>query len=217
MSTLDLNPEKLIIDLKAGKIEPYNTIFDEMYRPLCNYIYHMSDGANDGEDIAQDALIKFYDKRTDFPSVMAIKGYLYTLCRNAYFNWSKHEKVKERHRLSLKDEPDTNEPAYVEAEALRIIHAEMEKLPAECKKVFTLLFKGHSNQEVMAMLDMSASLVSKHKKYALDKLKIGLANKRLVIIALLAAIYWLKFFLGSFSIFGGLLVYYYTITLNQIH
>jgi len=214
---LELSPGE-INDLQSGKEEPYNKIFEETYPPLCDYIYSISDGANDGEDIAQEALIKFYSKRTNFATVEKIMSFLFTTCKNAYINWLKHEGVKQKHIGTLKNEFDMTEPAYVETEYLHIIYAEIEKLPAECKKVFTLLYiHGYTNQEVMAKLNMSASLVSHHKRYAIDKLKIGLGNKGLIIIALIVTIFLLKFFLGSFSIYGGMVVHYYITACNHCH
>ena len=216
MFNLDLNPEDFKA-LRQGKIEPFNKIFDEVYRPLCDYIYNMSNGANDGEDIVQEALIKFHDVRTFFFSEKEIMGFLFKICRHAYFNWMKHNGVVQKHIRSLSDDLDTNEPEYVEAETMRIIYAEIEKLPAECKKVFKLMYiNGYTNQEIMKMLDMSASLVSNHKKYAITKLKIGLANKRFIIMALMVTMFWLKIFLGSFSIFAGVVVHYYSNAVNLI-
>jgi RNA polymerase sigma-70 factor (ECF subfamily) len=216
MFKLELSSDE-INDLKEGGDETYKKIFRLVYRLLCYYIYDMSNGANDGEDIVQDTFAKFYERRSNFSSAGEIMSFLGKTSRNAYLNVVKHKKVEQKHRKFIENESETSEPVSVkkETEMLHALHTEIENLPDKCKEIFKLLYYQRlSTQEVADRLNITTSNVSHQKGNAIQQLRKNL-NKRFLLILLMVAFLGLKFFPGNFSIISGLLVQYYVTATNH--
>jgi RNA polymerase sigma-70 factor (ECF subfamily) len=223
MFILDLKPEELV-DLKAGSVEPYNKIFGQVFPFLCAFINKLSKGTNDGKDIVQEALIKFYDQRTRFESTAKIMTWLHKTCINAYFNFLKHNKVEQKYIEFLQNTPEATEPAYietvmvarVEAEMHKLLDSEIEDLSPKRKEIFKLLFfEKLPAHEVAVRLNIAAGTVSRQKDIAIQRLMKRLSNNNIFLMVLLATLLGLKFFSKSFITFDGLPVHYYIEAADQ--
>ena len=71
----------------------FEKAFNSWYEPIRNFIYYKSGDISLAEDIAQDAFVKLWEKRTSIiPDT--IKSLLYTIANNLYLNKIEHGKVE---------------------------------------------------------------------------------------------------------------------------
>jgi RNA polymerase sigma-70 factor (ECF subfamily) len=68
-----VNEKILIEELKKGSEEAYGFFFKSYYQDLCNYITAVSGDFRVAEEVAQQAFIKFWDKKESILKKTALK------------------------------------------------------------------------------------------------------------------------------------------------
>jgi RNA polymerase sigma-70 factor (ECF subfamily) len=174
------NEKTLIIQLEKGSEEAFAFFFKAYHKPLCNYIAAVSGNAKISEEIAQQAFVKFWNKRENICiREECLKSYLFKIAYNLFID-SKRKKKKELGLLeTLKNE------AYLDIieidhtlfeERLKRVEAEIENLPEQCKRVFIMSKKqGLEYREIAHELHISIKTVEAHMSKALKKLRYQLS------------------------------------------
>jgi len=171
-----INEDNLLKGLKEGSEVAYGHLFKMYYKDLCNYILAISGDTMVAEEIAQQAFVKLWDKR-DSLSIQgnALKPYFFKMGYNLFIDSKRKEKKKNKLLEDLKQD------AYLEVinidhnqleHRLKLLDAEIENLPDQCKKVFILGKKeGLKYREISEMLHISIKTVEVHMSKALKKLR----------------------------------------------
>jgi RNA polymerase sigma-70 factor (ECF subfamily) len=73
--------------------EEFETLFDDHYAAVRNYIYYRSGNVDEAEDIAQETFIKVWEKRETI-RLSTVKALLYTIAGNIFANRFQHRKVE---------------------------------------------------------------------------------------------------------------------------
>jgi RNA polymerase sigma-70 factor (ECF subfamily) len=89
----------------------FDTIFNSWYEPIRNFIYYKSGNIEISEDIAQDAFLKIWEKRSEI-RIETVKQLLYTTANNLFLNKVERQKVSFNFSNSLKDEQFSQAPDY---------------------------------------------------------------------------------------------------------
>ena len=92
----------------AGMLE----VFMQQQARLKRIIAGMGLGANDAEDILQDAFIKLWDHCNNVNPEKA-KSFLFTVAKNMFFNYKKHEKVVMNHQKRTLKSSNYETPEYL--------------------------------------------------------------------------------------------------------
>ncbi|MCK7556319.1 hypothetical protein MKQ70_15360 [Chitinophaga sedimenti] len=124
-----------IAERDAG-VYPY--LHDTFYNALVYFSFSMIQDQQQAEDIAIDSLVKLWQSPARFESAGKLRGYLFTLARNASLNHLKHLKVRERSEQALSD-PEAMidarlESLLVESDLLRLIYQEIARLPESYRR-----------------------------------------------------------------------------------
>lgn len=147
----------------------YHEFFPSVYALMRKYT---GDG-DVADDLAQEAFIKVYECKEEFDSMENAKAFLYTVARNLYFNYYKHEKMKEQ-ALTVEDE-DEYESSWLDevtaVETIRLLYAAIDKLPPQTRKIILLNLQGKNNNEVAEILNISVNTVKSMKKSAYHVLR----------------------------------------------
>lgn len=129
--------EKALIDkLREGKASAYEFLFSEYYEWLCNYIYKLCGNRTLTEDIVQEALIGFWEKREKIIITTSLKSYLFKTCHNQFLQHIRNEKVKfddlDKIKWETFAEVAEEEEDFKMAKLIKLI----DQLPPRCKEIF---------------------------------------------------------------------------------
>ena len=154
----------------------FQHLFGLFFDPLCFFARGITETRLEAEDIVQEAFVQLWSRRQGFNSFRAIKAFLYLAVKNSSRNLYKHKKVEQKYQLAQKQAPQENGvmERIIEAEVLSEVYKALQKLPEGCRKVINLsYFKGLSNQEVAAHLNVSINTVKTQKLRALKMLRLS--------------------------------------------
>lgn len=165
-------------------------LFNTYYARLCYFAYKLVKDQEAAKDLAQDVFLKYWHKRNEYSSELAIKNFLYLSLRNACLNFIRHDSVEKNYADTLADDTLEDEKGLahlIKAEALVAIHNAIENLPEGCKTVLQLAyFEGLKNDQIANEMGVSINTVKTQKQRALKLLRLKLPNSTyLLLIALL--------------------------------
>lgn len=134
----------LLKELNSGVNKmAFEQIFHNYYSSLCFFANRIVDDKDVARDLVQEMFITFWEKSTTFDSFVALKSYLYLCVKNRAFNYLQREGNRERIRESIGQKSFSEENTFLyelESDVLSIILSEIDKLPAQCAKVFKMSY-----------------------------------------------------------------------------
>jgi RNA polymerase sigma-70 factor (family 1) len=174
---------------QQGQPRAFSYVFDHYYHALRFFANRLIQDQPAAEDIAQETLIKLWEKHSGFHSPQAIKAFLYITTRNACFNFLKRaQSGAKNHKLWLNtwDESDDFILNHLtKAEVIREIYIILEMLPPECRKVMRYYFiEGKENHEIAQLLNISIHTVKNQKARAIYLIRKKLGQRALMILVL---------------------------------
>jgi len=177
-------PAKLVYDannyailFQQGEEKGFAWFFNTLYPALSFYAFKITGDKESSKEIASNAFIKIWERHEQFADALLIRKYLYRIVRNDALKHLRKEKQstsvhKEVFYLYGNEHQKDCFNSLVTAEISRELLDAINSLPAECSKVFRLLFiEGKSIQETAEALQLSPSTVKTQKKRGIDALK----------------------------------------------
>ena len=173
---MDVYEDKLFIDrFRQGEETAFKMIFFRFYKPLCKYIYELTNDAVTTDDVVQDLFLSLWTKRTGFTSTDKISSFLFVSARNASLNLLAHTEMKQHKLEELKA---TGWKAEETAEEILLVHefdskikAWLNQLPPECRRIISLTIEGKKNNEIAEELQLSVQTVKNQKTKGLKILR----------------------------------------------
>jgi RNA polymerase sigma-70 factor (ECF subfamily) len=161
----------LIKNIQEGDADSFKKFFEGFYPSVCIFAKkYLSDPAT-AEDVAQEAFIEFWRKRSRFTTLNTAKGFIYTVTRNKSINLIKANNL---HKEILQQKLASDELFYEfiqEEETYRIIHQAIQKLASQSREIILLTLKGLKNQEIAEQLGVSVNTVKTLKRNAYKELR----------------------------------------------
>lgn len=169
-----------------GDESVFNVIFERYYSALSGFCEQFIYDSEQSKNIAQEAYINLWLKRSKVNQYSGIKSFLYTYAKSACLNYIRHKKIEERYKqkqLQIQEEElnsmvlnqlrfDGEEFKELEEHIKRTI----EKMPEKCRMVFELKrFSGLKNVEVAQKLGITEKAVEANMTRAIKHLKTALA------------------------------------------
>jgi RNA polymerase sigma-70 factor, ECF subfamily len=161
---------------QRGDTKALEVYFNVFYPALCYYASSYTHDMEVAKEIASEAFVKTWKYREQFTNAGSIRAYLYKVVRGDASSW--HIK---KQRFPLAPIPDEEDPSLqdadefaklVKAETLRHLYNAIENLPAECRKIFRLLYiDGKKVAEIADELNISPSTVKAQKARGLALLR----------------------------------------------
>jgi len=168
--------------LNNGQPQALEELFAQYYRPLVYFALRIIKSQEDAEDVVIETFSKLWDNREKMEGLRNVKGFLYLTTRNSCIDVLRAQKkmmeVKgDLHALAEPDLPSI-ETETTRAEILRQIGEEMEKLPKQCRNVFTLsVIQGLKSKDIANQLNISISNVTSQKSRAVRLLRTALMKR----------------------------------------
>lgn len=152
-------------------------IFNQYYPALCFFANKILNDRPVAEDIVEEVFIKLWKKEPDFNKHKNIKAALYIAVKNASLNYIKAQSRDRLNKAGLQfhlqgasEDCILNE--ITRAEVLREVYAELQQLPAQCRKVMELYFReGLNHKDIADQLGITVSTVKNQKARGIQILK----------------------------------------------
>ena len=164
-----------------GDVQSFRRLFEKFKNPLFRLCHRFVRNHEAAEDIAQDVLIKIYEKRAKFDPRSKFSTWVYRVAANASLDYLRRKKFS-AFSLDAPEAPDAEDPASLshdlqkrELEAL--VGREVQNLPERLKAPIILFqFEEKSYQEIAAILQISVKAVERRIYHAKEMLRRGLAD-----------------------------------------
>ncbi|MEJ5994779.1 RNA polymerase sigma-70 factor [Pedobacter sp. Du54] len=171
----------LVTIIHEGEITAFTKFYTLFFqRLLLASSKHIKD-AFIAEEIVQNVFLKIWEAPENLVEVKSIKSYLYKSVINASINHVNRQKNIAQHHQKIAAEfteeylIDLDE----ENDLIVLLHAEIDKLPPQCQKIFKLnRFERLKYKEIASMLAISERTVENHIALALKVLRKSLLEKK---------------------------------------
>ncbi|TCD12519.1 RNA polymerase sigma-70 factor [Pedobacter frigidisoli] len=164
----------LIALIEKGRTPTFTQFYTSYFQKLLLASDKYVKDVYTAEELVQDVFLKIWENPYTITEVKSIKSYLYKSVINASINYINRQKNIEQHHLKLVTELSDGDLRDLEEENEMIIllHAEIDKLPSQCKKVFKLSrFEHLKYKEIALQLGISEKTVENHIGNALKILR----------------------------------------------
>lgn len=155
-------------DLKA--------FYDAHYRPAVRQAFRIVNDLAEAEDIAQECIVRLWDKRGEIGTDRPLAPYFHRMVRNRSIDML-------RRRIPRDDGADIGDLEFTPADGMefaeisRAVDALIDGLPEKCRRVFVLSrFEAMSYKEISSQLDISVKTVENQISKALKVLREGLGD-----------------------------------------
>lgn len=171
-----LDEKYLISGLKNRNKIVFDFIFNYYYSGLCAYARRWVNDPDVAEDLVQDFFVRLWINSSKPEIISSLKSYLFTSVKNMALNHLKHDKIKERYGIKVRQTSSAHEEStgweFTEPELTELIEKGIEKLPPRCREIFILSrFEGKDNGKIADMLDISKRTVELQISKALKILR----------------------------------------------
>jgi RNA polymerase sigma factor (sigma-70 family) len=183
----------LIAELIAGSEQAFARVYKRYYQPLlltCLRTIRPKGMIQDAQDIVSMTFLKLYERRTKMRSQASVTNFLYLAVRTGSIDFLRKAGRSMESSLDITELQAANDEldmVFLE----RIIQEEqvlqlVNELPERSKQVIELYYlQGKKYREIGAELNISPRTVENQLRYALDKLRLVLSNKKMAGILIL--------------------------------
>lgn len=172
-----------------GNRQGFAHFFDRLYPALSYFAFQVLKDRPEAEDVADESFIKAWEQRHRFTNPQNLKSFLYRTTRNASIDILRRRKryasiQKELQYLSDK-ESSAIDREIIRAESLASIHASLDILPPQCRRVFSMIYiDGKSTTEISQELNITVNNIRVLKAKALSLLRSRVLRMVIVFISL---------------------------------
>lgn len=181
---MDIKTGKDLFELIIGsQVKAFTEFYNQFFKKLILAADKHVKDTQVAEEIVQDVFLKIWESPENLEKILSLKSYLYRSVINASINYVNRQKsIDEHHKKIALDFTDE----YLieldeENELIILLHLEIEKLPAQCKKIFKLnRFEHLKYKQIASILGISERTVENHIANALRILRKALLDNKVV-------------------------------------
>jgi len=182
-----IREEELLLLIAKGNDAAMKSLFSQFFPRLHYFAYKLISNDLEAEDIAQEALLSFWQKRMDFShqSLRQLEAYLFTIARNRCYNYLRNKSTRDQKAESIAGEQtvvdDLLERELIREDIFNRIFQEIRELPPAQAELLKLIYIDDlETAEIAEKLQTTPNNIRNQKARALEKLKTRLLFKRLL-------------------------------------
>ncbi|MDR1171650.1 MAG: RNA polymerase sigma-70 factor [Bacteroidales bacterium] len=180
-------------------VQQFNEIFRE-YR--LRYVMFAKSYVKDefaAEDIVMDALMSYWEKRSELTGISNLYAYILTIVKNMSLNYLEHRQtvMQVQEQIGLHELRELNfristlracEPEELfSTEIMAILEKTLQNLPEQTRRIFTLSrIENRSHREIACMTGISTKAVEFHITKVLKALRVNLKDYMPLLLLYLA-------------------------------
>jgi RNA polymerase sigma-70 factor (family 1) len=165
---------------EKSAMEPVDSLFKKYYAPLVAYACKFVADSDIAREIVQDFFARLLEKKDSISIDSSIKSYLYRSVYNCCINYIKQRAIQDKHIKNIEFERSIEDNLENEINTIELQHKIfliIEKMPAQCKKIFMMnRMQGYKNEEIAAELKLSKRTVETQISKAIKILRNNLKN-----------------------------------------
>lgn len=169
-----MQDEKILEWFRLDEEKAFRKLFDCYYMPLCIYAVQMTDSFELSEDLVQDVLLRFWEKKIYQSVTTSLRNYLYIAVRNEVLQYFRHEQqfaTEQLDNLSL----DIPEQDYAE-DTLQERYQQLQQAlatltPQEYQAVKTVVLEKMKYKEAATRLGISVNTLKTYLSRALKRMR----------------------------------------------
>ena len=176
--------QRILKKIKSGNISAFETLFRELYAPMCGFADKIINDKDKAEELVQDIFYNLWKNRKNIDIQVSLKSYLYKSLQNACFQLKQHHQVEEKYRLHIINTTNsksstTPDKVLEQKELSENIQKTMESLPERCRRIFYMnRYEGLKYKEIAEKLSISQKTVEANISKALKLLRKNLSNEQ---------------------------------------
>ncbi len=166
-------PNDILALYKRDEKSAFRLLFDTYYVPLVLFVNRMIQNEHSSEDIVQETLINFWQKKRILNVTGRLDNYLFESVKNKALDYIKsNDRRIEVHQSAYEDQDSTNIFDSPEADEYAKLYKAIEQLPDDRKKVFKLVYiEGYKSKEAAEVLNISINTVQTQLRRSLQFLR----------------------------------------------
>lgn len=161
--------------LREGNEKAFEKIYLNYYKKTLYFITGLVKSEDDAKELTQEVFVKLWTNRETLDPERSVHSYMYTIARNAAFNFLKHKLVEINYMneyAAQNIETETSDEILFAKEMALLIEMSVSKMPAQRRKIYQMSRKeGLSNEEIATRLQISKKTVENQLSLALRELK----------------------------------------------
>lgn len=165
-----------VSEMRNGSQRAFEEVFRHFYPSLCFFAGRLLINEAIAGEVAQDSLLKVWERRHDFESFESVKAFLYISTKNACFDEiDKQERKLNRDHTYYLSTPELEaavDEEVIYTELLQNLSSAIDQLPEQCRKIMKMLFQEEKKtKEIAEELNISISTVNNQKSRAIVLLR----------------------------------------------
>lgn len=177
--------KNVIPDIKTGNKESFKDFFEDFYPILCSFAFKFLKTKDKSEDVAQESLVKYWERRADFDDMKSVKNFLYLVTRNQCLNILKRSKRnQDLEQLKPMESESFLKETLLDQETFHLVQKAISKLPERQREIIELTLKGIRNPEIALQFSITENTVKTTKRNAFKKLRESLKEHYYLILFL---------------------------------
>ena len=187
--------QQLVALFREGDERAFDFLFRKFYPALCFFAGRYVSVAGLAEEIVQDAMVKLWQRHSDFDNYQAVKAFLYISIKHACLDGSESEQRKLNRDTSwyLQQEhlDHDAEEHIIQAEVLMEISQAIAMLPEQCRNIMKMSYEqGMSGKEIAEAMQITVSTVNNQKARGILLLRKILSVKGMATLVFLFHMEW---------------------------
>jgi RNA polymerase sigma-70 factor (family 1) len=155
---------ELILLLKENREQALKEIYLRYEDKIFNYSFRFMQSVEIAQEITQEIFIKLWENRNDLDESLALSPWLFRITKNNILNHirsaARLNAFKKEYTLSIARTHNNTEEKIFLDEYLKMADRAIDKLPTQCRSVFTLSRQeGKSYAEIAEILGISKDTV----------------------------------------------------------
>lgn len=172
-----MDERKLILGLKKGDHDSYETLFDLYYAKFVNFADALLRDRTVAKDIVQEAFVRIWLNRSKLNEYQSLENYIYVIVKRLVLNYIRDLKPvenldSENVRMVQNNTWGGEDLIVIANETRSRINNLVAKMPPQRRTVFMMSRnQGLSNREIAESLQISVKTVERHITLALAELR----------------------------------------------
>lgn len=186
----DHTDAELILLWQQGNDTAFAVLYEKYILQLLAIAMDKTRDRQVAEELVQDTFLSFYKSGVSLDKLNSVMAFLYVILKNKILDW--HRKNARQRKFAnyfttyFADKDDSTQALIETRELELLLQEEIEKLPEQCRKVFTLRRKEFlSNKEIALQMEISENTVEQHMRKALRLLRVSFLNHDILFIIIL--------------------------------
>jgi len=167
--------QALITRMRDGDSAAFAELLDVYWRPVVRYVNHLIGSVDAAEDIAQEAFVRVWTRRSRWDTAVPPRAILYRIARNLALNEQRSARVRSKWAAAPRSAGDATPTAAQSLDAKELkaaVDRAIQALPERRREVFQLVrFAELTYREVAELMGISVQTVANQMTAALSDLR----------------------------------------------